>query len=116
MLEVSRIHKTFQKQDTFRESVFTIQEIEYCENMQFKEQHYAARFAAKEAFMKAIGTGWRNGIMFTEIGVLNNELGKPEIILEGKAKEIAKNLGVKHIHISISHLKDVASAFVILTK
>jgi len=116
LLEVSRVKKTLNKQVSFRESVFTPNEIDYCESKRFKDRHYAARFAAKEAFMKAIGIGWRYGIRFTEIEIENDDLGKPKLLLEGKAKQLADKLGVKEIHVSLSHLKDLASAYVIITK
>jgi holo-[acyl-carrier protein] synthase len=116
LLEVSRVKRTLNKQVTFKESVFTSQEINYCEGKKHKDRHYASRFAAKEAFMKALGIGWRYGIRFTEIEIKNNELGKPELFLKGKAKTMADELGVKEIHVSISHLKDLACAYVIITK
>ena len=116
LLEVSRVKKTLKKQATFRESVFTSQEINYCEGKKYKDRHYAARFAAKEAFMKALGIGWRYGIRFTEIEIENNDLGKPKLLLKGKAKQMADELGVKEIHVSLSHLKDIACAYVIITK
>ena len=116
LLEVSRVKKTLNKQVSFRESVFTSHEIDYCEGKKYKDRHYAARFAAKEAFMKALGIGWRYGISFTEIEIENNDLGKPELFLKGKAKKMADKLGVKEIHVSISHLKDLACAYVVITK
>ena len=116
LLEVLRMKKTLSEQTAFKENIFTENEIAYCEKLKYKEQHYAARYAAKEAFIKAIGTGWRNGIKFIEIEIINDDLGKPEIFLSGKAKEIANNLEVNKIHVSISHLKDIANAYVIITK
>ena len=114
LFEVSRMKKAMEKDPSFIESVFTKGEIQYCEPRKRKEQNFAARYAAKEAFMKALGTGWRNGIKFTDINIINNDLGKPEIFLIGKAKEIADNLGVKTIHLSMSHIKDIVNAFVII--
>ncbi len=116
LFEVSRMKKAMEKDPLFIESVFTKSEIQYCEPRKRKEQNYAARYAAKEAFMKALGTGWRGGMKFTEINVINDDLGKPEIFLTGKAKEIADNLGVKTIHLSMSHIKDIVNAFVIIEK
>ena len=79
-----------------------------------KVQHFAARFSAKESFLKAIGTGWRFGIRFADIEVFNDELGKPHIRVFGKAEELLKNLGISKIHVSLSHLKETATAIVIL--
>jgi holo-[acyl-carrier protein] synthase len=95
---------------------FTTLEQEYAEKRATIFQHYAARFAAKEAFFKALGTGYRFGMAFHEIEVENDELGKPVINLHGKVKEYIEKQGITHIHLSISHVKEMASAFVILEK
>jgi len=100
----------------FREKIFSEGEIAYCEGMKNKFQHYAARFSAKEAFMKALGTGWRDGIRFIEIEVEHDPLGKPLVRLSGKALEMAKNAGMGEIHISLSHVKEIASAVVVVEK
>jgi len=98
----------------FREKIFSPGEISYCESKKNKYQHYAARFSAKEAFMKALGTGWRDGIRFVEIEVIHDPLGKPLIRLSGKAKEIAEQEGISTFHITISHIKEIATATVII--
>ena len=116
LFEVYRMKKAMEKDPLFIESVFTKSEIQYCEPRKRKEQNFAARYAAKEAFMKALGTGWRGGMKFTEINVINDDLGKPEIFLSGKAKEIADNMGVKTIHLSMSHTNEIVNAFVIIEK
>jgi holo-[acyl-carrier protein] synthase len=100
----------------FKEKVFTKKEIEYCESKTNKFQNYAARFAAKEAFLKAIGTGWRDGLAFNDIEIINDPLGKPEIKLYGKSKEYFDNNGIKNIHVSISHIRDFVNAIVIIEK
>lgn len=114
LFEISRMKKAMEKDPLFIESVFTKNEIQYCKPRKRNEQNFAARYAAKEAFMKALGTGWRFGIKFTEINILNDDLGKPEIFLIGKAKEIADKLGVKTIHLSMSHTNEIVNAFVII--
>lgn len=114
MIEVRRIQDVMERDFGFREKIFTEIEIAYCEQMKTKFQYYAARFAAKEAFLKALGTGWRFGITFVDIEIFHNELGKPFIRLTGKAKELAGIEGIIRIHVTLSHLKDVASAVVIL--
>jgi len=116
IIEVGRIQKAMERDNSFRDKIFTADEIAYCESKRFKYQHYAARFSAKEAFLKAIGTGWRFGIRFGEIGVVHDELGKPELRLTGKAKEWIDNELVTNIHVSLSHLKEMATAVVVLER
>jgi holo-[acyl-carrier protein] synthase len=114
IIEVSRIERAMERDIGFREKIFTPEEIAYCEPMRMKYIHYAARFSAKEAFLKAIGTGWRFGIRFAEIGIIHDELGKPHILATGKAQELIRELGIEKIHVSLSHLKELATAVVIL--
>jgi holo-[acyl-carrier protein] synthase len=114
IIEVGRIEKLLSKQERFKKRIFTQGEIEYCEQKANNVQNYAARFAVKEALLKAIGTGWREGVTFKEIEVVNNEKGKPELVLSGTVKRITEELGVTNIQVSISHLKDLAIGFVIL--
>lgn len=116
IIEVERIHKVMERDIGFREKIFTGHEIEYCESKKQRYQHYAARFSAKEAFLKAIGTGWRFGIRFADIEVTHDELGKPEINVYGKAKEWCEHESVLKIHVSLSHLKEMATAVVIVEK
>jgi holo-[acyl-carrier protein] synthase len=114
IIEVNRIDRLLSKQKRFKERIFTQHEIEYCEHKKNNVQNYAARFAVKEALLKAIGTGWREGVTFKEIEVVNNEKGKPELALSGTVKNITEEMGVKNIQVSISHLKDLAIGMVIL--
>ncbi len=114
IIEVDRIERLLSKQKKFKERIFTPGEIEYCEHKINKAQNYAARFAVKEALLKAIGTGWREGVAFKEIEIVNNEKGKPGLILSGTAKTITEKMGVMNIQVSISHLKDLAIGIVIL--
>ena len=116
IIEVSRIREQILKHPGLKEDLFTGSEIEYCENKSDKAQHYAARFAAKEAFLKALGTGLRDGMNFKEIEIKKDELDKPFIVLLGKTLEIYNKLNIKSIHVSMSHLKDVANAIVIIEK
>lgn len=116
LIEVGRIKKQVEKGKRFSKRIFTQKEIEYCEQKRNRAQNYAARFAAKEAFLKAIGTGWRNGMKFKDIEIVNNELGKPEIVLYGRAKSFAEENGLKNIQVSLSHLKDLAGAMVVIEK
>ena len=116
IIEVHRIQTVMERDLGFREKIFTEGEIAYCEKMKNKYQNYAARFSAKEAFLKAIGTGWRFGIRFADIDVYHDEFGKPLIRLTGKAEELALRDGISKIHVSLSHLKEMATAVVIVEK
>jgi holo-[acyl-carrier protein] synthase len=114
LIEVERVRLKINKGAGFRELVFSEKEIVYCETKTHKFEHYAARFAAKEAFLKAIGSGWKNGIAFNEIEILNDENGKPSINLIGETALFAKKMKIGKILVSLSHLKTIASAVVII--
>lgn len=116
MIEVGRVQKAIEADPEFVKSVFAKAEIEYCEAMKRKYQHYAARFCAKEAFLKALGVGMHEGLLFTQIQVVNDSSGKPGIILEGKMKDLFEKFGFSKIFVSLTHLKELAQAFVILVK
>lgn len=114
IIETERVKNQLEQVPGLREKVFTPAEIEYCESKKRKEQNYAARFAAKEAFFKALGTGWRDGLAYIEVEMINLESGKPEIKLYGKSKDTADKAGIKNIFVSVSHIKEMANAVVIL--
>jgi holo-[acyl-carrier protein] synthase len=114
IIEVERVASAISK-EAFKKKVFTDAEINYCEQFKTAES-FAARYAAKEAFFKALGTGWRDGMHITEVEVINDELGKPYIQLSGFTKEKVAQMGVKEIHLSLSHIKSMAIAFVTLEK
>jgi holo-[acyl-carrier protein] synthase len=116
MIEVERIAAKISKESGFRELVFSKNEIAYCESKTNKYQHYAARFAAKEAFLKALGTGWANGTAFNEIEIRHTDSGKPTLELLGNTKQWALSLEITAIWVSLSHLKSMASAVVIVEK
>jgi holo-[acyl-carrier protein] synthase len=114
MIEVERVAAKIGREAGFREMVFSPKEIAYCEQKADKFVHYAGRWAAKEAFFKAMGTGWSEGTAFHEIEITNDEAGKPEIRLLG---ETARTVGnASRILVSISHLKELASAVVIIER
>ena len=96
------------------ERLFTSHEREYCAVRKRSAQHYALRFAAKEAFLKALGTGLRDGISWHDVEVVNDSLGKPELRLSGRARELYDGHGLKRHFLSLSHDGDVAAASVIL--
>jgi holo-[acyl-carrier protein] synthase len=114
MIEVDRVASKISKEAGFRELVFSKKEIDYCEAKTNKFEHYAARFAAKEAFLKAVGTGWANGSSFFEIEILNNDTGRPELNLLGETALTFQSLQIKKIFVSLSHLKSIASAVVVI--
>ena len=118
IIEVARIEKQITgESNSFVKKVFTLKEIEYCETkIKNKVQNYAARFAAKEAFFKAIGTGLRDGLSWNDIEIENDPLGKPTVALTGKSKQWVADHQISNIHISLSHVKELAIAVVILEK
>ncbi|NCD70915.1 holo-ACP synthase [Mucilaginibacter agri] len=116
LVEVVRISAAMNKSDQFREMIFSAEEINYCESKTNKFEHYAARFAAKEAFFKALGTGWLTGTTFKEVEVINNGDGKPEIFLSGQTAETLAPMRITNIMVSLSHVKTMAQAVVIIEK
>ena len=116
LVDVNRINEKIAKESGFRELVFSSAEIAYCESKAKKAEHYAARFAAKEAFLKAIGTGWKNGTAFNEIEINNDASGKPGIALLGETANTLASVHIKKIWISLSHVEKFASAVVIIEK
>jgi holo-[acyl-carrier protein] synthase len=94
--------------------VFTAREIAYARKKASPYERFAARFAAKEAGMKALGTGWRDGITWHDLEVANLASGKPTLVLTGRAAEIAARLQVRNVALSITHTAEQAMAMVIL--
>ena len=114
LIEVERVAEKISKKSGFRELVFSGAEIDYCESKANKFEHYAARFAAKEAFFKALGTGWKNGTAFNEIEITNDERGKPGMSFLGNTFVTITEMKLGKISVSLSHLKTMASAVVII--
>jgi holo-[acyl-carrier protein] synthase len=116
--EVDRIQTAIQSSygRRFVERVFTQLEVAYAESKANKFERYAARFAAKEAGMKALGTGWRGGLSWHDLEVANLPSGRPTLRLSGKAAEIAERLGVRKISLSLTHTAAQAVAMVLLEK
>ncbi len=112
IIEISRIEKAINRTKLFKEKVYSEKEIEYIEKKKNSYASYAGRFAAKEAFSKAMGTGVR-GFLLKDVEILNDELGKPVIYLYNEIKKLAEGL---KIQISISHSKEYAVSTVILYK
>jgi len=120
IIEISRVERVLARYNRRLESfLFTDAEQEYCCRGSSRRAHavaYAGRFAAKEALVKALGTGLRHGIRWKDIEILNDELGKPHIELSDIALQKLKEINAHHIHLSISHSRDYAAAFVVLEK
>ena len=115
--ETSRIEQSLERHgQRFASKVFTPAEIAYCEKFKNRAERYAARFAAKEAAFKALGTGWREGIRWLDVEVTHQPSGKPELLLAGRAEEVARQLGVSRISISISHSDRYVVALVIFER
>ncbi len=115
IVDVRRMKKSIGKPG-FINHAFTPAEIAYCSQKAYSAEHYAARFAAKEAFFKAIGTGVAGDLDFTQVEITNDDNGKPNLALRDAAQSIAEKLEIKQIHTSLSHEKDFATAIVILEK
>ncbi len=116
IVKISRITEMIEKQgEKFYEKCFTPAEVSYCnDRKKTRDQSLAARFAAKEAAMKALGTGWAHGVSFPMIEVLREKPGAPELALHERALEIANEIGATRFHVSLSHCEKYAIAQVIL--
>ncbi len=115
LAEVERIrHSIAQFGDRFLHRIYTPNERAYASSKANAAERFAARFAAKEAGMKAIGTGWRRGVTWKDFEVVNERSGRPVLMLSGIAQEIANHLGVNRISISLTHTQLMAFAIVIL--
>lgn len=114
IIEVKRIEEKLLRQKGMKEKLYSEAEIVYCESKHNPMQSYAARFASKEAFFKALGTGWRGKCKWTEIEILPDELGKPHLNLKGKALEIVNSFNIIGLHVSQSHVEEYATSVVIL--
>jgi holo-[acyl-carrier protein] synthase len=112
IVECLRIAQMIERHgEIFLTRVYTPREIEYCSSRKAATQHYAGRWAAKEAVLKAMGTGWARGISWHDIEVRSDEGGRPSILLGGAAREICERRGVRDILISISHCRSHATAY-----
>ena len=115
LAEVDRIQASIERfGEKFIERIYTRREIAYVERKANRYERYAARFAAKEAGMKAIGTGWRHGVRWQDFEVTNLPSGRPTLTLHGVAAQVAARLGVTSISLSLTHTAQYGMAFVIL--
>ena len=117
LVETARIKRMIEKWDhAFCERVFLVREREYCESKAIPAQHFAGRFAVKEALVKALGTGIGEHATWLDVEVTrNSETGAPAVSLSGRAAKTAERLGVTGMHVSMSHTRNYAVAQVILT-
>jgi len=113
IIEINRIAEAMERNQNFASKIFSVRERQYMKDKKNKAQHAAGMFAAKEAVSKALGTGIR-GFSMTDIEVVRDERGKPNVVLQGGAQKIAASFGDYRIHLSISHNKENAIAYVII--
>jgi len=114
VVEVLRIAQMIERHgELFIQRVYTPFEIDYCNARKAATQHFAGRWAAKEAILKALGTGWARGISWTDMEVRNDEAGRPSVRLGGGAREVCEKLGIGDILVTISHCRTHATAFAI---
>ncbi len=114
IIEVARIREVLLRTPRFRERVFTPAERAYCDSRAVAAQHYAARFAAKEAALKALQTGWRGGIGWQDVEIASRESGAPYLIFHGPVLELFNSSGATAAHLSLSHTTEHAIAQVVL--
>ncbi len=111
LVDFGRIEEMISRHgERFLERIFTAAEQAYAESNKNSVEKLAGRFAAKEAILKLVGTGWRGKIAWTDIEIVNNAAGQPEVTLVGEVEEIANRLGIKHISVSITHTANFAIA------
>jgi holo-[acyl-carrier protein] synthase len=112
IVECLRIGRLIEQHgELFLGKVFTAREIRYCQERKRAIEHFAGRWAAKEAILKSLGTGWAKGISWTDVEVRNDFSGQPRVMLCGGAKDITQSLRVADIMISISHCRAYATAY-----
>jgi len=114
IVEVRRIGRALQNSDALAKKVFTQLELDYCLKKKNRFQHFAGRFAAKEAALKALGTGWQEGIRWKDVEVVPDELGKPELNFYRRAREVFEASGAKRALLTITHASEYAVAAVVL--
>ena len=112
IVECLRIAQMIERHgELFINRVYTQHEIQYCQSRKLATQHYAGRWAAKEAILKALGTGWRRGISWRDIEVRNEPGGRPTVAMRGGARDVVERLGITEMLISISHCRSHATAY-----
>ena len=117
IVECVRIARMIEQHgELFLTRVYTSREIHYCQRRKHLTEHFAGRWAAKEAVFKCLGTGWRRGMCWTDIEIRNDADGKPGVLLRGASREQALKLGVTQILLSISHCRAYATAYALAVR
>lgn len=112
IIECLRIAQMIERHgELFINRVYTKHEIQYCQSRKLATQHFAGRWAAKEAILKALGTGWRRGISWRDMEIRNEPGGRPTVALRGGARDVVEQLGITEMLISISHCRSHATAY-----
>lgn len=112
IVECLRIARMIERHgELFIDRVYTPKEIRYCQSRKQATQHFAGRWAAKEAILKALGTGWRKGISWRDIEVVNDAMGKPVVSVRGGAREIVEQRGIRELLVTVSHCRSHATAY-----
>ncbi len=114
IVECLRIGRMIEQHgELFLNRVYTEREVRYCQSRKRATEHFAGRWAAKEAILKCLGSGWRKGLCWTDMEIRNDPSGKPEVFLCGAAKESAQQLRISTIQLSISHCRAYATAYAV---
>lgn len=114
VVDVERMKKVLDEQgEKFIQKIFTENETTYCSEKQFPQEHYAARFAAKEAVSKAVKTGWSGTFRWKDVEVMNDAAGAPQVYLHNETADLLKGMAV---HLSLSHTENTVVAFVLIEK
>jgi holo-[acyl-carrier protein] synthase len=112
IVETARIGRMIEEHgQRFLDRCFSTREQDYCHSNRTRSvEHFAGRFAAKEAVLKVLGTGWRGGVAWTDIEIVNEPSGQPRVRLQGECESIARDLGIVRWHVSVSHIGTHATA------
>jgi len=117
IVDIRRVRGILERRgDRFVRRVFTVAEEDYCRAHRDPSPYFAARFAAKEALFKALGTGWALGVTWLDAEVQRQESGAPRLLITGRARKLADQRGARRTHVSLSHSEEAAIAVVILEK
>jgi holo-[acyl-carrier protein] synthase len=116
IVKIDRIKRALERTEGFENRVFSTEEIVYCKSMARPEQHFAARFAAKEAAMKALGTGWSGGLRFQDICIVRDDNGAPSLLIEEPTKNLIQDCSRMKFWVSMSHDGDSAVATVLIER
>jgi holo-[acyl-carrier protein] synthase len=117
IVECLRIGRMIERHgEQFLTRVYTDREIRYCQERKRATEHFAGRWAAKEAILKCLGTGWRRGLCWTDMEIRNDPDGKPQVLLCGATKDVAQRLRIGDVMISISHCRAYATAYALAVR